>query len=160
MKIDLKNVTVRSIRPEEWEDAMDLAWRVFLRFESEDYTPEGVRSFREFVTNETLRRMFSVGDYTVYAAFLQKTGEMIGMVSLRNKTHISLLFVEEKYHLNGVGRVLMHEMKDYVVRTGYEKLTVNASPYAIGFYHTIGFVDTDLEQEREGIRYTPMEWNW
>ncbi|MCR5654414.1 MAG: GNAT family N-acetyltransferase [Lachnospiraceae bacterium] len=137
---------------------MSVAWRTFLRFEAEDYTQEGIESFREFITNPGIHKMFLVGEYIVYAAFYK--GEMIGIISLRNQCHISLLFVEAKYHLNGVGRRLMEAMKGYEEHRKGRKLTVNSSPYAVGFYHKIGFVDTDLEQQKDGIRYTPMVWEW
>ena len=37
--------------------------------------------------------------------------------------------------------------------------TVNAAPYAVGFYHRVGFTDTAEETENTGIRYTPMVLN-
>ena len=40
---------------------------------------------------------------------------------------------------------------------GIKRVTVNASPYGVGFYHKLGFRDLKPEQESEGIRYTPME---
>lgn len=35
-------------------------------------------------------------------------------------------------------------------------ITVNASPYAVGFYEKNGFTALDKEQEADGIRFTPM----
>lgn len=40
-----------------------------------------------------------------------------------------------------------------------DKIKLNSSPYARSFYNKIGFVDTDIEQVKNGIRYTPMELN-
>ena len=42
--------------------------------------------------------------------------------------------------------------------TKYDKLTVHAAPYGIPFYHKIGFRDTSLATEQDGIIYTPMEF--
>ena len=36
------------------------------------------------------------------------------------------------------------------------EITVNAAPYAVGFYHKIGFIDLEKEKTTDGIRYTPM----
>ena len=36
------------------------------------------------------------------------------------------------------------------------EVTVNAAPYAVDFYHKIGFLDLNTEQQTDGIRYTPM----
>lgn len=79
------------------------------------------------------------------------------MISLRNETHISLLFVDANYHRHGIGRQLIQYVSDYVLREeGHDFVTVNAAPYAVEFYHRIGFVDTDVRQFNDGIWYTPM----
>ncbi len=42
---------------------------------------------------------------------------------------------------------------------GQTSVTVNAAPYAVEFYHKVGFEDTDEEQTLAGITYTPMILN-
>lgn len=37
------------------------------------------------------------------------------------------------------------------------KITVNSAPFAIDFYHKIGFKDTGKEQTVDGIRFLPMQ---
>ncbi len=141
----------------EWQDIMELAWKTFLRFESKDYSEDGIRSFNNFVTDHTLYKMFISGLYQVAIAL---DGEkIVGMISLRDITHISLLFVDEKYHRRGIGKELIGFMAAYLSKEeGKSRITVNAAPYAIGFYHKLGFVDLDTEKENDGIRYTPMEF--
>lgn len=156
MDIGIENILVRPIVNEEWENAMGLAWKTFLRFEGTDYTQEGIDNFQDFITDQTLRRMFLQGEYILYGAFYRN--QIVGIISLRNKQHISLLFVDEEYHMMGIGRKLIYEMKKLEKELGGCRLTVNSSPYAVGFYHKIGFVDTNIEQTKDGIRYTPMSW--
>jgi len=148
-----------SIRPayrNEWDDAMALAWRTFMQFEAQDFTSTGVESFQDFITDTILYRMFILGSYQLFGAY--DNSRMIGMISLKGETHISLLFVDEKYHRRGIGRGLIEYVSTYVLtEEGQNSLTVNAAPYATGFYHRMGFVDTDKEQTCDGIRYTPME---
>ncbi len=148
---------IRFANREEWEDAMGLAWKTFLEFEACDYTPEGVRSFEDFITDSALKRMFIMGAYQMMAAF---DGErMVGMITLRGEAHISLLFVDKGYHRHGIGRALVLKMGDYAkTELGKEFMTVNASPYGLGFYHRIGFKDLGSERQKDGIRYTPMEY--
>lgn len=142
---------------EDWEDAMGLAWKTFLEFEAGDYAPEGIRSFEDFISDSALKRMFLSGDYQMMVA--RRGGKLVGMVTLRDKIHISLLFVEKSCHRQGIGRALIAEMADYAKKkSGACHLTVNASPYAVGFYHRIGFRDLGPAQRREGIIYTPMEY--
>ena len=156
MKAGIENIRVRPITIEEWETAMGLAWKTFLKFESRDYEQEGIDNFQDFITDQTLKKMFQLGEYYLYAAFWGS--QMVGIISLRDKEHISLLLVDEEFHKMGIGRKLIYEIQKLEKRLGGYRLTVYSSPYAVGFYHRIGFVDTNLEQKKDGIRYTPMSW--
>ena len=148
---------IREARKEEWESAMELAFRVFLKYEAMEYGPEGIRNFAEFLTDEMLKKMFLTGRYLLFVAV--KGDELIGLITLRSGNHISLLFVNETYHRRGVGKALVKYLQEYMlVNTSYEKLTVNAAPYGIPFYHKIGFKDTGIQTRKDGIIYTPMEF--
>lgn len=150
------HVQVRPAYRNEWEDAMELAWKTFLKFEAKDYTREGVESFKNFISDNILYKMFIMGAYQLFGAY--DHGKMIGMISLRNETHISLLFVDAAYHMQGIGRALMNYLTSYASQEeGKTFVTVNSSPYAIGFYHKLGFQDTGFEEVNDGIRYTPMK---
>lgn len=141
---------------DEWEDAMALAWKTFLVFEAPVYLPEGVKSFENFITDSTLKRMFEMGAYQMLVAIYEN--QLIGMISLRDRIHISLLFVDEEYHRQGVGRALVEHLCAYLRdEEGERRVTVNASPYGVEFYHKIGFCDLGPEACADGIRYTPME---
>lgn len=148
---------IRSAYRNEWQDAMALAWKTFLRFEADVYTSEGVNNFRNFITDSTLYRMFVMGAYQMFVALDQ--GKVIGMITLRNPTHISLLFVDEKYHRRGIGRALVKYLTEYLLsEVGVSKVTVNSSPYGVEFYHKLGFRDIRSEEKKDGIIYTPMEF--
>lgn len=140
---------------DEYETVMGLVWKTFLRFEADEYHEEGVKNFQDFITNETLKKLYDTGQYPIFVAVYHN--QIVGMISLRCRTHISLLFVDAAYHYRGVGRSLIQYACAYILNQLHDfKVTVNASPYAVGFYHRLGFVDTELEKETDGIRYTPM----
>ncbi len=148
---------IRMAYQEDWEDSIVLAWKTFLEFEANDYTREGVESFHNFITDQTLKKMFLKGEYQMFVAV--KGDQLVGMITLRNHSHVSLLFVDKAYHHQGIGRTLVKQLSDYLLReTEIYRITVNSSPYAIGFYHKLGFQDLGHEMESEGIRYTPMEF--
>lgn len=147
---------IRKARIEDWDDVMAMTWRTFIRFEAKDYTKEGVRSFFDFISDPILQRMFLNDAYPMFVA--EDQGKIIGMISLREGTHISLLFVDAAYHRQGVGSSLMQTIWEFIrTEVGKEIVTVNAAPYGVGFYHKLGFKDTGPEEARDGIRYTPME---
>lgn len=148
---------IRKAVKSDWEDAMELAFKVFLKYEAMEYGEEGIRNFAEFVTDESLKKMFLIGEYILFVAL---DGEkIIGLISLRSGNHISLLFVDEEYHRQGVGRALIKCMQEYLLEnTKHQKMTVFSSPYGVPFYHRVGFHDIGKETKKEGIIFTPMEF--
>lgn len=147
---------VRSAYHSDWDGAMKLAWETFTRFDAPDYSPEGITNFHKFVHDDMLHKMFMAGHYQLFVAMDRDL--CVGMLSIREKSHISLLFVHEDYHRNGIGSALIKYVSKYgITEEGIDRLTVNASPYAVGFYHKRGFKDLGPETVADGIRFTPME---
>ncbi|MCR5503690.1 MAG: GNAT family N-acetyltransferase [Lachnospiraceae bacterium] len=135
---------------------MSLCYQTFLRFDAAAYTDEGIENFREFVSDHSLKRMFDAGSYQVIGAF--EKGRLVGVISLRNNSHISLLFVDSDHHRRGIGTELVYALASYVREKLHETaLTVNAAPYAVGFYHRIGFYDLGGVVTQDGITFTPMK---
>lgn len=159
MELTMKNGTRYSIdlcTKEQWDDAMELAFKVFLKYEAKQYGKKGTDNFAEFLTSPSLDKLFKAGRYIVYIATVGK--EIIGIASFRSGNHLSLLFVDDRYHRQGVARELIKVIQNHLLETtDYQTLTVNASPYGLPFYKSTGFVATDNEIEADGIIYTPME---
>ncbi len=149
------NVHIRHIKRNEWDLAMQLAWDTFLIYEAPEYSEEGVKNFHDFVKGDELHNMFALGEYRVWGAF-DDEDVMVGILGIRKHWHISLLFVEPRLHHQGIATLLLKQAFSEADKEGVGTLTVNSSPYAIGFYHKIGFTDMDHELTTDGIRYTPM----
>ncbi len=150
-----EKIVYRKADTSDWDICMDLAWRTFEKFEAPVYTPEGVQNFKEFLEDEVLYNMFLNGAYIIYVA--EVDGRIVGMISLRDEIHISLLFVEEEYHRRGIGAGLISHLASHMIfETEADRMTVNAAPFAYGFYHRVGFIDTSEERITDGITYTPM----
>lgn len=147
---------VRWARAEDWIPAMDMVWKTFMKFEGKEYSEEGIKNFHEFITDDTLYCNFLKGTYQMMVA--KAENRIVGVGTLRNRNHLSLLFVDELYHHQGVGTTLLYRLCDYLKsEEGEKRITVQAAPYAIGFYHTLGFTDLAPEIEMSGIRVTSME---
>lgn len=67
---------IRRLESCEKETAMDLAWRVFRKFEASEYAPEGIQTFHAYITDPA-----AVAGLTVYGAIAEKT--IIGVLALR-----------------------------------------------------------------------------
>ena len=147
---------VRWAKTEEWAPAMKMIWKTFLKFEGEDYSPEGIQNFFDFISDDNLYRAFLRGDYQMMVALDEN--RVIGAASIRNYNHLSLLFVDEEYHYRGIGASIMNNLCEYLKNEAGEKyMSLNAAPYAVGFYRKLGFLATAPEEEYSGIRVTRME---
>lgn len=134
---------------QEREAALRLVWEVFLQYEAPIYPQEGIESFRSFLGD---RKTLDTLEF--FGAFCG--GQLRGVLAASDHcSHICLLFVDARYHRQGIGKSLWQYMRE---RGTGRCVTVNASPYGVAFYRKMGFRDTDTQQCRDGIRYTPMQY--
>jgi len=147
---------IRWARVGEWTPAMNMIWKTFLKFEGKDYTDEGIRKFREFITDDDLYVSFLKGEYQLLVAV--EHGKVVGAGSVRSGNFLSLLFVDEEYHRRGLGSAIVGKLCDYLKNEAGERyIVVHSSPYAVDFYRKQGFRMVKPEMEYSGIRVTPME---
>lgn len=155
MNVEENSCQIRWAEAEDWTPAMNMIWKTFLKFEGDVYTPEGVRNFLDFITDEALFHSFLKGRYLLMVAVDKE--QIVGAASVRDGHHLSLLFVDERYHKQGVGRRLLNCFCKFLKEeAGEQCMTLKSSPYAVGFYERIGFKATGPEEHYAGIRVTPM----
>ena len=146
---------IRWAEAEDWTPAMNMIWKTFMKFEGPEYTSEGIRNFLDFITDEDLFHSFLQGKYLMLVA--TDGAQIIGAASVRDGNHLSLLFVDERYHRQGVGKRLMSYLCEILKKeAGREDITLKAAPYAVPFYRKIGFWATGPEEHYSGIIVTPM----
>ena len=142
----IENIIIREIKENEMKDAIELIWNTFLKYESPDYTEEGIKEFKKAIDDqEWIKSRKFIGAFD--------ENKIVGVIATRDKCHIALFFVDGKYHRQGIGRKLY----EYIC-TDNEKgfFTVNSSPYAHEFYKHLGFIDTDTMQNINGLIFYPM----
>lgn len=139
----------RELNVDERDTALDLVWKVFLEYESPDYSDQGVEEFRKSVQDPQYLSMLRW-----YGAFTGQT--LTGVIATRSQgNHIALFFVDGRYHRQGIGRQLF-ELAAKESSAG--AITVNSSPFAVPVYRRLGFADAGAEQVVNGIRFFPMEF--
>lgn len=145
----IADMEIRRLYPEELSAGLKLIWETFLEFEAPDYSQEGINSFHDFITTpDCLVSLEFIGAF--------QEGQLKGVIAAKDdRRHICCFFVEADSQRQGIGRMLWNSVKK---GNQNNTVTVNSSPYAVPFYHKLGFVDTDTEQITDGIRYTPMEY--
>lgn len=142
---------IKKLTASETQTALDLAWKVFQEYEAPDYSKEGVEEFYRSIHDDNYLAMLSL-----YGAFVSE--KLVGVIATRSEgTHIALFFVEGEYHRNGIGKKLFQTV---LSQCSTNRMTVNSSPYAVPVYHKLGFTDTDTEQVINGLRFTPMEFEF
>ncbi len=151
--------SIRKIKSEEVSGALTLALEVFMQFEAPDYKPQGVETFRkDIIENAEFIDKCRKGICPIYAAF--DNGKMVGMIGMRNESHINLVFTKSEYHRKGIAtsifKFLLSEVKNNSPQV--KEITLNSSPYEKSFYLHLGFVPLSEEQEIDGIRFTPMKY--
>ena len=138
---------IRKIKKEELQETMDLAWKVFLKFEAPEYPEEGIEEFRRSIYDSEF-----VSKLEIYGAF--EENKILGMIATRNMNHIAMYFVDENYQGRGIGRKLY----DAVCELNTDNyFTANASPYAKEIYEHMGFECQQEMQQVNGIKFYPMK---
>ena len=151
---------IRRVSENELDQALDLVYKVFMEFEAPDYPAEGVGAFVNYIIkNEGFKEGCITGKFKMYGAFDGDT--IIGIMTMRKESHVMLAFVDKAQHKRGVGRKLFeHILKETVLENPeITDITVNSSPYAVVFYKKLGFIETDVLQEKHGIRFVPMSYH-
>lgn len=139
----MSKLLIKQLNNNEIENALSLAWKVFMEYEAPDYTQEGIDEFYKSIHDEKFLSMLSL-----YGAF--SDDELVGVIATRsNGKHIALFFVDGKYHRQGIGKQLLKAVQT-------SKMTVNSSPYAVSIYRKLGFESTDTERVVNGLRFTQM----
>lgn len=111
--------------------------------------------FKDFINYDSIIEKFDKGEMSFWGCFDNDNIE--GVIATRDVNHICLLFVDEKYHRQGIGRALINVVEDSCKgKVNCKEITVNSSLYGKDFYHSVGFVDMDEEQISHGIRFIPM----
>jgi GNAT superfamily N-acetyltransferase len=149
----IKEVTYRLMRPEDEGLTFDLVKRGFDEFVRQDCRQEGVEEFLR--ASHTMVFTRPCGHFVMIA---ESDGRIVGMIDVKNDSHICLLFVDSSCQRQGIGRQLV-ERATALCRgrqTGLKMIDVNSSLWAVPVYARLGFRQAAPEQEQSGIRFVRM----
>ena len=148
-------MTIQLFKPGEEKEIRILIQKVFDEFVGPEYSVRGNLHFYEFIEEKALRDRFSkVGNHMWTA---KENGKIVGVIAIRNRNHLALLFVEKEQQGKGIGQAMLDHVISYLqAREGCRIFTVNSSLYAEPIYRKWGFESTKGIQELEGIKFIPM----
>lgn len=147
------------IRPCEDPDLPAMA-RLFracaLEYIVHESPPEGACTFLRENDEEGLRGYVRAGH--VYHVTLDG-GELAGFVAIRNNDHVFHLFVDRRWHRQGLARRLWGAARRAAAERGAGgAFTVNASNFAVPVYEAFGFERTAPTQCVKGLYFNPMRF--
>lgn len=154
----MRKIIIKHAEAKDWDAAIAVAWVTFKQIASQVSDEAAIDAFREGLTSTQLYIDFLQGRYPVLCAY--KARKVIGMLAMRNDSHISLLFVRQEFQGMGIGTGLLEQCKAHCRKHGVTALTVNAIATGIPFYITNGFEALEEERVEHGLRYTPMILNF
>ncbi|GLC24214.1 GNAT family N-acetyltransferase [Roseisolibacter agri] len=143
----------RAMRAEETDAAAALAQRVYDAAIAPHESPEGRASYARYASPEAMRARAANHAVTVAE---EDDGALVGVLEVRDGTHVSMLFVDPRCQRAGVGRALLGHA--FGAPEAWPALTVNSTPGAVDAYERLGFVAEAPGEvvERNGIRFVPM----
>lgn len=151
-----KVIHYREAQLADVESISNLVVRVFDKFVGPGYSPDGQSIFRSYVQPDALQKRVSTGFSFIFVAIHDK--EIAGVIEVKKVNHISVLFVDDRYHNMGIAtRLISMAIERASNDNSITEMTVNSSPYAVDIYKKLGFLQIDQEKEKDGIRHTPMK---
>jgi GNAT superfamily N-acetyltransferase len=120
-----------------------------------DFAEQGRTHFRADHTPESIARRMASG-FVYHVA--DSGGELVGVVGIRDRSHLYHLFVATAWQGNGLARTLWEHARAECLAAGHESpFTVNSAVQATGVYERFGFVRSGPTQEKNGVPFVPME---
>ena len=120
-----------------------------------EFSEEGRRQLlAHFSVTEMAERLAST-KYRFQVAEID--GALVGVVAVRERSHLQYLFVSRACQRTGIARRLWEQARQQA-GTASGRFTVNASSYAVPAYQRLGFASVGGRLEKDGVRFQPMEW--
>ncbi|PTY01831.1 GNAT family N-acetyltransferase [Opitutaceae bacterium EW11] len=142
---------IREASVADLSEAARLSAEVFMEAVAPLYSAEGTRVFLDYASVAAWRERHERGQRTWLAL---DQSRMIGVLHIRDGNHVSMFFVDTAHQRHGIGRCLLRHA---IAELGVGEFTVNSSPNSVAGYEKLGFAATGPEEEKFGIRFTPMK---
>ena len=144
-----------SLRPASPDDALAIAELIgdLAHYFVADPQAASVQPFLSTFKAQAITDLLGKPDFVAWCA--ESQGELQGIITLHRPAHLHHLFVRPAAHRRGIARQLWQLMQKNLPAAAV--VTVNSSEYAVPVYQRLGFTATAEVQERNGVRYVPMQ---
>lgn len=116
----------------------------------------GAEPFLDSITEQAVRGYISASNFSYLVAEIDD--ELVGVVALRDNSHLYHLFVAQAHQDKGRGRSLWLAVRQAALQAGNGgRFTVNSSLNAIPVYERFGFIPSGPKVEKDGVAFIPMQ---
>ena len=152
------DIIIEELKIGEIDLLSNMVNNIFDEFVGKDYSEEGNMEFKNYISPKNILARLNEKSSQFFIA--KKNDKIIGILEIKNKDHVSLFFVKKDYHGKGIGKILFENYINTLKQNNTEIkiISVNSSFYAENIYARLGFIETDEMQEKNGIKYIPMEY--
>jgi GNAT superfamily N-acetyltransferase len=153
-----QTITFRMMQRGEEALVSEMVLRAFDKFVAPDLTDEGVQEIRGFVAPDQIQERIAAGRFILVA---QAGTTIAGMIEMRDFSHVTLLFVDEKFQRQGIARELLRRAVDMArkKKPSLTAITVASSSFAVEAYQRLGFESNGPEFTKNGVTAYPMILN-
>lgn len=149
-------VVVRPATIEDAEAISGLVMPLVKKFIAPEFSPVGQRNLLSSMEPAAIRGFFKAG-HRYHVAEVE--GQMVGVVGIRDNSHVHHLFVVEKFHRRGIGRRLWEiARKECLAAGNLGRFTVFSSRYALEAYRRLGFVEAGPPETKDEVTAVPMKY--
>jgi len=135
--------------------AAELIYRTFRNELVSSVSREGVINFHEYIQPDSILDRLASNYSMMIAVLIDK---VLGVIEIRDCSHISMLFVDDACRGRGIARELVRTTVNFChnAKPSLQAITANSLPGSVPFYEKLGFNKTGAEQEKNGICIIPM----
>jgi GNAT superfamily N-acetyltransferase len=146
---------IRPLTNADAGEASAVVQESFLGLAAADWQPDARRVFLEATAPQLIQQRLT--KMTFAAGAFSERG-IAGVILMPSSNLLGLLFVRPCWLRLGIGRALWESARAHIEARfpGISTVELNATPYAVRFYKSIGFVPISAEFERDGQRAIRM----
>ena len=150
-------IQIRKYMQQDLFQAATLISETFRKFNFKDNTQAAAMDYVAFY-NPSLNRnniKASFDDSTLFFV-AEKHDQIIGMLRAVDNRIVNL-FVNEKFHKNGIGKRLIQSYENKCRKLCYQEVVLRSQAYAVPFYRACGYKRTTGIRNKDGLLVQPMK---